>query len=221
MTTPFFSPTIKLVQHPYHYSIDKTIKHRLLDWGVPIILFLGFFFFYNFGKFNPHEMIKTTGLLSITLLGVTLAVGPLARIFPAIDTLKAHRKFWGILSFLIAFVHVSLVYIYFYKFNLLKFIDFQNPRYMGILSGILALIILFLVTMTSNNKALTKLSPNMWKAIQLTSYLAMALAVAHFYIMETQNGVLVIKRVAGQVTFVFAILVIALRILILLMPAKK
>lgn len=195
--------------------------HRLLDFGIPVILFLVFFFFYNFGKITPSEMIKTSGLLAIALLGVTLVVGPLSRIIPALEPLKAHRKFWGITSFLVALVHVGLVYVYFYKFDVTKFVNFAHPKYPGILSGILALIILFLVTMTSNNKALTRLSPNTWKMIQTSSYLAMALAVAHFYIMETVDGVLVIKRVAGQITFVFAILVIVLRILVLLLPAKK
>ncbi len=209
------------MQHPYHYSIDKTAKHRLIDFGIPIALFLLFFIFYNFGQFNPHEMIKTSGLLSITLLGLTLAVGPLARLIPALDILKAHRKFWGILSFLVTLVHVGLVFVYYYKFNILKFIDFSNPKYIGTLSGLLALIILFLVTMTSNNKALTKLSPKTWKIIQTTSYLALALAVAHFYIIESTDGVLIIKRLLGQITLVFSVLVIALRILILFLPAKK
>ncbi|MBI2334546.1 ferric reductase-like transmembrane domain-containing protein [Candidatus Daviesbacteria bacterium] len=190
----------------------STAKNRLLDWGVPVGLFLLFFFFYNFGKISPSEMVKNTGLLAITLLGITLAVGPLSRIFPALEPLKTHRKFWGIASFLIALVHGGLVLIYYKKISLI------SP---GILSGILALIILFLVTMTSNQKALTKLSPKVWKAVQLTSYLAMALAVSHFYLMEQVGGVLVIKRLLGQITFVFAILVIVLRVLILLMPVKK
>lgn len=207
--------------HPYHYSVEKNLTQRLLDIGVPLALFFLFFFFYNFGKISPSEMIKTSGLLAIALLGLTLAVGPLARIIPALDVLKAHRKFWGILSFLVALTHVGLVFVYFYKFNFLKFIDFANPKYMGTLSGLLALIILFLVTMTSNNKALTKLSPKVWKIIQTSSYLAMALAVAHFYLMETQNGILVIKKLLGQITFVFSILVIVLRMLVLLLPAKK
>ncbi len=212
MTSKFLGFTIKLVQHPYHYSIDKTVKHRLLDFGVPILLFLLFFFFYNFGKFNAHEMIKTSGLLAITLLGITLAVGPMSRLIPALDILKAHRKFWGIASFLIALIHVGLVFINYKKISL------ASP---GILSGLLALIILFLVTMTSNQKALTKLSPQVWKAIQLTSYLALVLAVSHFYLMEQVNGVLIIKRLLGQITFVFAVLVIILRILVLALPAKK
>ncbi|MBI3109793.1 ferric reductase-like transmembrane domain-containing protein [Candidatus Daviesbacteria bacterium] len=196
-------------------------SQRLLDFGVPVILFLLFFFFYNFGKITPSEMVKTSGLLAIALLGLTLVVGPLSRLIPALEPLKAHRKFWGITSFLVALVHTGLVFVYFYKFNLFRFVDFSHPKYPGILSGILALIILFLVTITSNQKIIAKLSPKTWKAIQTTSYLALFLAIGHFYLMETVDGVLVIKRLLGQITFVFSILVIALRILILFLPAKK
>lgn len=207
--------------HPYHYSIEKNALRRLLDLGVPIGLFLLFFFFYNFGQFTPREMVKTSGLLAITLLGITLLIGPIARLVPALDSLKAHRKFWGITSFLIGLTHVGLVFVYYYKFNLLKFVDIGNPKYGGILAGLLALIILLLVTLTSNQKALTKLSPKAWKIIQTASYLALALAVLHFYLMEQVNGVLVIKRLLGQITFGFSVLVIAVRIFILMLPSKK
>ena len=110
--------------HPFHYSGKKNIVHRLMDFGIPLLLFWLFFQLYNFGKISPSEMVKTTGLLSISLLGLTLAVGPLSRVFPALDFLKTHRKVWGILSFVIAFVHVSLVFIYFYKFIYLSFTFF-------------------------------------------------------------------------------------------------
>lgn len=211
----------KKTAHPYHYSGNKNIVHRLIDFGVPILLFLLYLQFYNFGKITPSEMIKTTGLLSISLLGLTLAIGPLSRIFPALDFLKAHRKVWGILSFLIAFAHVSLVLVYFYKFNILKFIDTSNPKYGGILSGLLALGILSLVTLTSAKKVLENLSPKTWKAIQTTSYLALAFAFLHFFLMEQVDGNLVIKRLMGQITFWFSLAVLTLRIIILFLPSKK
>ena len=86
--------------HPYHYSVDKNFIQRLIDWGVPLGIFFLYFEFYNFGKFTPSEMVKTTGLVAIFLLALTLFVGPLARFIPSLDILKAHRKFWGIASFL-------------------------------------------------------------------------------------------------------------------------
>lgn len=207
--------------HPYHYSGEKSLIHRLFDIGVPLGLFWIYFQFYNFGKVTPSEMVKTTGLLAISLLAITLLIGPLCKIFPGLDFLKVHRKFWGVSSFLAAFIHTSLVFIYFYKFNFLKFIDFSNPKYPGILAGLAAIAILLLVTLTSNKKALTVLSPEVWKLVQVTSYLALVLAVGHFYLMEQINGVLVIKRLLGQITFWFAATIIPIRLLIIFWPSKK
>jgi DMSO/TMAO reductase YedYZ heme-binding membrane subunit len=207
--------------HPYHYHVEKNFSHRLLDIGVPVGLFWAFFQFYNFGKITPSEMIKTSGLLSISLLAITLLVGPICKLFPGLDFLKAHRKFWGITSFLAALTHVGLVFIFFYKFNLLRFVNFSHPKYPGTAAGLVALAILFLVTLTSSKKALKLLSPEAWKAVQITSYLALGLAVGHFYLMEQVEGVLVIKRLLGQITFGLSAIVIPIRLLITFWPAKK
>ncbi len=210
------------MQHPYHHQVDnKTFKHHLFDFGLPVALFLLFFYFYNFGKISPSEMVKTTGLLSISLLAITLLIGPLCKFFPVLDFLKAHRKMWGIFSFLTGLTHVVLIFIYFYKFNFARFFNTSSPKFLGTTSGLLALAILFLVTMTSNKLALTKFSPKTWKIIQTTSYLALILAVSHFFLMESTNGVLVIKRVLGQITFYFSALVVLVRLAVFFLPSKK
>lgn len=128
--------------HSYHYSYQKNMIQKLIDFGFPIFIFwlyLQFYnfsgdkissFAYNFGKVTPSEMIKTTGLVAIALLSITLGIGPLCRFFPFLNDLKAHRKIWGITSFLFAFIHMSLIYIYFFKYNLSKFVDFANPKYL-------------------------------------------------------------------------------------------
>lgn len=211
----------KVKGHPYHYWQDKNLLQQLVDYLVPVGLFFLYFFFYNFGKFTPSEMIKTTGLLSITLLGLTLVIGPLCKFFPGLNFLKAHRKMWGILSFFIAFIHMGLVLDFYYKWSLTRFIDYSNPKYPAILSGLLSLVILFFVTLTSNPKALAKLDPEVWKAIQTTSYLALILAVSHFFLMESVNGSLVIKKLLGQITFYFATVVVLLRVIIIFLPSKR
>ena len=99
--------------------------------------------------------------------------------------------------------------------------DFQNPKYLGILAGLIALAILSVVTLTSNKKALKALTPNTWKAIQTTSYIALLLAVVHFYIVESKDGVLVIKRLLGQITFGFAAFVAVFRLILQFLPNKK
>lgn len=209
---------MKKAAHPYHYSFEKNMLQQLIDWGVPIGLFLLYFYYYNFGKITPSEMVKTSGLMAIALLSITLGVGPIARFVPALDILKAHRKFWGILSFIFFLVHMGLVVVFYFKFNFLKFVDFSSLKSGGIFVGLLAGLILLLVTLTSNKKALTNLSPKAWKAIQTTSYLALILAVAHFYMVEQVNGVLVIKRLLGQITYWFATAVVIIRFIVLFLP---
>lgn len=211
----------KPLRHPYHYFKEKDFLDRIAEFGIPLLLFWIFFQFYNLGKFTPSEMVKTTGLLAISLLSLTLIIGPLSAILPFVERLKAYRKAWGVLSFVTALLHIALVFIFYYKFDLMKFIDIANPKYGGVLSGLLAIVILFLVTLTSNKKALNTLSPKTWKIIQTTSYLALILAVLHFFIVEQANGVLVIKRQLGWITFWFAIAAIVLRVVVLFWPRKK
>ena len=202
--------------HPYHYSKKKVTLDRIVDFGVPMVLFLLFFFFYNQAQFTPKEMVKNTGLLSISLLAITLAVGPFSKLIPPLEFLKAYRKVWGILSFVAAFTHISLIFIFFFHFDLTRFIDFGNPRYPNILTGLIALGILSLVTLTSNQKALNLMHPKMWKAVQTTSYLALVFAMLHFYLLSLEDGIFVMKNLLVQFTFWFSALVLTLRILVLL-----
>lgn len=209
------------ISHPYHYSADKNFLQRLIDWGVVAGLFYLYFQFYNFGKISPSEMVKTTGLMAITLLALTLVVGPLSRFIPSLNILKAHRKFWGITSFVFLVLHLGLVVIFYLKLNFLALFNPANPKFPGLATGIVGFAILLLVTLTSNQRALKYLDPQVWKVIQTTSYLALILALAHFYLMEQVNGVLVIKRTLGQVTFGLAAMVIIFRLIVLFLPQKR
>src|SRR3989344_9190580 len=134
--------------HPYHYSSETSLQ-KLVDFAVPLGLLYFYFQFYSFGKITPSEMIKTSGLLAIALLSLTLLIGPLCRFFPGLDGLKVHRKAWGIFAFAAAFVHTALIFIYYFKFNWLKFVDVSSPKYLGLLTGLVALALLALVTFTS------------------------------------------------------------------------
>lgn len=212
---------MKKAAHPYHYSEEKSLTQRVIDFGVPLGLFWFYFQFYNFGQFNPKEMVKTTGLLAIALLSLTLLIGPASRFFPILNVLKAHRKFWGVLSFFIALTHTTLIYIFYVNYDLAKLFNSASPKYFGLLAGLASLIILLAVTLTSNKLALNSLSPKVWKIIQSTAHLALILAVLHFYLVESQNGVLVIKRLVGQITFGFAAAVVAIRLLVSFFPGKK
>ena len=197
--------------HPFHDDTPKHIHHHMTDWGVPIGLFLLYFFFYNFGKVTMSEMIKTSGLLAIALLSVTLVVGPLSRFIHHCNNLKINRKFWGIAAFLVAVVHGSLSIISY---------GVSETKLLGFVFGLIATVILLLVTVSSHKSIIHKLHPGVWKRLQTASYLALLLAVGHFFFMEQKEGVLVIKRLAGQITFWFASVVLLIRLIVYLFPKK-
>lgn len=217
----YLSMKSKAAPHPYHYSDEKNVFQRLIDFGVPVLLYWFYFQFYNFGKTTPSEVIKTTGLLSIVLIALTLLIGPLCRFLPFVEPLKAHRKVWGLLGFFVGLAHGILIYIFYFKYDLARLFNPAGPKYYGLLAGLVALAILAVVTLTSNKAAITALSPKTWKKVQSASYLALIIAVLHFYLVESTNGVLVIKRLVGQITFGFAAFVVLFRILVQLLPNKK
>lgn len=191
------------------------------DWLVPAGVFALFFVFYNAGTVTPSEMIKTSGLTGITLLSLTLLAGPIGRFLPALDIVKVHRKAWGIASLLFVSAHLVLVTMHYYNFNVLELVNPSNPKFPGLILGLAAGCILLLVSVTSGSTFVQSLDPSIWKWIQMTSYAALFLAVLHFYFMEQVQGVLVIKRVWGQIAFGFAAFVLVVRLVVLLFPGKR
>lgn len=53
-----------------------------------------------------------------------------------------------------------------------------------------------------------------WKLLQTMSYLALAFVLLHFYLAETKDGVLVIKRFMGRFAMGFGIFAIVVRVVV-------
>lgn len=195
-----------------HTEFEKKLINKIVDWTVPIAIFLLFLIFYNHFKISYSQMIKNTGLTAITLLGITLFVGPAGKFFKFANQLKIHRKFWGISSFYFGVAHATLAFYKHYNISLSELFNPQDEHFTGIISGLASLILLFLITITSNKKSIDWLGAKRWKAFQTLSYLALFLAILHFYLMETTAGAFVIRRLLGKIAFAFSIIVIILRI---------
>lgn len=211
----------KKTSHPHHWDSPKNINHRFFDVAVPLGLLLLFYVFYNKGVVSSHELAKTTGLLAISLLSATLIVGPLSRVSPFFEQFKANRKVWGVLSFWVAVTHMAIILKYYWGMDFSRFIDFNNSRYTTTWTGTLGIIILGLVTLTSTEKMIRSLSPSIWKIIQTTSYIALALVVYHFYFLTFKGEALAFRNGFSQVVFYFALLVIVARIAVMFLPSKK
>ncbi len=210
---------INPVEHLPHPDFDNQTTRRRIDiWFyhflIPLAVFVLYFVTYNKFKFTTSEMIKTTGLWSITLLSITLLVGPLAKYIKFFNFVKVHRKFWGISSFFIALTHFILVIYKYYQWDFVAALSFSNPKVAPVWAGMVATILLFLITITSNKKSMEIMGAKKWKLLQTMSYLALAFVLLHFYLAETKDGVLVIKRFMGRFAMGFGVFAIVVRIVV-------
>lgn len=201
---------------------------EILMRGLPLWYFLLLFFFYGYQQVSWSMMNKIAGLLALMLLGTTFLIGPLAFFFPQIFTrLKNYRKYLGISGFVTAVIHALLSFIFYFKVNLyFMLFDGKNTHLLGVWLGILALFIFLTMTLMSTKKAVEAIGASMWKKLQTGGYLALALVMAHFILMETNRGLFVIRRPLGRAVFVFGFVVLAARLLVFFLtlikkPAKK
>ncbi len=205
-------------RRPYRLRERKRRRQPLLDWAVPIGLFALYFFVYSAGEVDPEGMMKTTGLVALALLSVTLLAGPVGRFFPRLGFIQAHRKFWGIASFFFVLVHVALAFWYDFKVTLPAIFPLDSPERLGLFAGIAAFTLLFAVALSSAKRIIRAMDPRVWKSVQLVSYLALLFAVIHGYLMEQGSGLLGTKRTIEQTTYAVAVVALIMKVLVLLSP---
>lgn len=149
---------------------------------------------------------KIAGLLSLTVLGSAFILGPLSYFFPVkFSSLKHYRRYLGISG---------------KDINFMLF-DPTNEHRLGVYAGLTALGIFFLMTVTSNTKAVQLLGYKWWKVLQTIGYVALALNILHFFLMETEKGVFTIRRPLGKVIFVFGFVVLFFRLVVFVATVRK
>ncbi len=187
-------------------------------YGMPVWGFLILFFFYADSAVTPPAMVKLSGLLSLFLLGITFLIGPLSFLASSLfNHLKVYRRFLGDWGFLAAVIHVVLVYIYYWHGKFSMFYDFKNPRYLAVFMGLLGLMILFSLAVTSIDRVKGWMGYTKWKMVHTTGYLAMLAIMEHFILAETKNGVFIIRKPLGKALFVFGFIVILIRFIVFLL----
>lgn len=191
--------------------------------GLPLWYFLLLFFFYGYQQVSFSMMNKIAGLLALLLLGTSFLIGPLSYFLPQLFTqLKIYRKYLGISGFVVAVIHATLSTVFYFKMDLaFMLFDGKNPHLLGVWLGILAVLIFFSMTLTSTEKAIETIGAANWKKLQTGGYLALTLVMAHFILMETNNGLFVIRRPLGRAIFVFGFVVLAVRLLVFFLALRK
>ena len=140
--------------------------------------------------------IRTFGTCAFLMLTVILSIGPLARFNPAFLPLLYNRRHLGVLTFIVAALHVCfLLGWYIVQGNLPnlggeltkwedygKFIGFPFKAL-----GIGAFLVLFIMAATSHDFWLMFLTPRVWKALHMALYVAYALVVMHVALGSLQD----------------------------------
>ena len=128
---------------------------------------------------NPIEFItRSTGTWTITFLCMTLAMSPLQWITGFSQWVQL-RKTLGLFTFFYGFLHFTIWYWLDHDFNFTAMISDVIKRPF-ITMGFIALLIMSLLAITSNQTAM-RLLGGKWKTLHRFIYLIAILAVIHYF----------------------------------------
>ncbi len=136
-------------------------------------------------------LIRFTAIAAFLLLHAILAIGPLARLDARFLPLLYNRRHAGVVIFLLALAHAAFAVFQFHGQGdqnpiVSALTAYQSDYFSGQVAhfpfevfGAVALVILFLMAMTSHDFWLKNLGPSLWKMLHVGVYLAYLLLVAH------------------------------------------
>lgn len=148
---------------------------------VPLVLLLWDLYRKRVGP-NPLEFAtRTTGMLTLIFLSLTVAVTPLRKIF-GINSLVKVRRMLGLFAFFYGSLHL-LTYVWFDRlFNLIS-VGQDVVRRPFILAGMTAFVLMVPLAITSTNKMIKRLGGKQWARLHRLVYLAAIAGVVHFWML--------------------------------------
>jgi len=169
--------------------------------------------------FNPQItfetlLIRSSSTLAVLLLHIILSIGPLCRINKKFLPLLYNRRHLGVTMFCVALVHGVFGIIQFHTLGNtgpLVSLFTSNTRYDSLADfpfqamGFFALLIFFLMAITSHDFWLHNLSPGVWKTLHMFVYLAYVLIIMHVMLGVIQyetNPVFVLILLIGAITLI-------------------
>jgi sulfoxide reductase heme-binding subunit YedZ len=162
-------------------TLRQVFDSRAFLWSVLALPGLLVTIGYANGRMFYGEVVHETGVYSIRLLLLTLAVTPLRLMFPGrawTRWLVKRRRYFGVASFVYALLHTV---VYAERLGSLPPIlaDAIDP---GMLTGWLALVIFAALAATSNDWSTARLA-RAWKSLHRTVYAAALLSFAHWVLV--------------------------------------
>ena len=183
----------------------------LINALIPLALLLADLYRNRVGP-NPLEFAtRTTGMLTLIFLCLTLAVTPLRRIF-GVNSLVKFRRMLGLFAFFYGSLHL-LTYVWFDRqFKLLSTVQDVAQRPF-ILLGMTAFVLMVPLALTSTNRMVKRLGGKGWARLHRLVYVAAIAGVVHFWMLVKSDTSL-------PLTFGFIVLfLLAYRLLLKYAPS--
>jgi len=131
---------------------------------------------------NPVEFfLRTTGVLTLTFLLVTLSITPLRKL-SGMNQLIKYRRLLGLFAFFYGIVHLSTYFVFDRGASVLSaFDDVLQRRF--ILFGMTALLLMVPLAVTSTNGMIKRLGGKRWQRLHQLIYISGILGVVHFWMI--------------------------------------
>lgn len=162
---------------------------------------------------NPQEfMTRTTGMLTLIFLMITLAVTP-ARKITGLNWLVKFRRMLGLFAFFYGFLHL-LTYIWLDRYFNLKSIPGDVATRPFIALGMLAFFLMVPLAITSTNSMVKRLGGKRWNMLHKLIYVAGIAGALHFWLLVKSD-------IRLPLTFGFILLLLlAHRVLVRFYPSQ-
>lgn len=131
---------------------------------------------------NPIEFfLRTTGVLTLVFLLVTLAITPLRKMF-GWNSLIKYRRMLGLFAFFYGFLHLTTYSVFDRGLSLSSIVgDVAQRPFIAI--GMAAFLMLIPLAITSTNGWVKRLGGRKWARLHRLTYIAAILGVIHFWMI--------------------------------------
>lgn len=158
--------------------------YKLLIWVNALIplAFLGYDAILGQLGVNPVEFfLRTTGVLTLVFLMVTLSVTPLRKLLSANQLVK-YRRVLGLFAFFYGCVHLT-TYFVFDRGASVSGTASDVAQRPFIAFGMIALFLMVPLAVTSTNKMVKRLGGKRWQMLHRLIYVSAILGVVHFWMI--------------------------------------
>jgi Predicted membrane protein len=171
----------------------------LVNGLVPLTLLLWDVYRKQVGA-NPLEFVtRTTGMLTLVFLLISLAVTPLRKI-TGLNWLTRFRRMLGLFAFFYGSLHL-MTYIAFDRFFHLTTIPGDVAKRPFIAIGMTAFFLMLPLAITSTDRMVKRLGGKRWMRLHRIVYLSGVLGVLHYYLLVKSD-------VRLPMTFAFLVVVL-------------